>query len=159
MDTISACRARDWGPIALIGEYTVPSGPAFDDHFLVVILQDERTSEYPTEKIGEIISELQHVTKSRIELSLCNSTKAASRVIFPPRISGAQALRLQGNALGARGTPAGCIPVWCDRGVDAIDAGSRGLHIRIEAIACALAHVALPGISWHGPVVSGVPVP
>lgn len=103
MDTISACRARDWGPIALIGEYTVPSGPAFDDHFLVVILQDGRTIEYPTEKIGEIISELQHVTKSRIELSLCNSTKAASRVIFPPELAGRKLYAFRETPLGLAG--------------------------------------------------------
>jgi hypothetical protein len=74
----------DLKSVAIVGEYTTPSGPYFDDHFLVVVLRSGKVLEYASSKaIDRMIPDLERAIGAKIEFRLCNRTDAASRVLFP----------------------------------------------------------------------------
>jgi hypothetical protein len=79
--------AIDWKSVAVIGEYTVPAGPYFEDHFLVIVFRSGQITEYSWAKAREIIPGLQDALRFEIVSRLCNVTKTASRIIFPAEMS------------------------------------------------------------------------
>ena len=70
-------------PVTIVGEYTTPSGPYFDDHFLVIILRSGKMLEYPSQKSECAIPILENILGIKINFRLSNRTDAASRVLFP----------------------------------------------------------------------------
>jgi hypothetical protein len=77
----------DWKAVAIVGEYTVPSGPYFDDHFLVIVTSSRKFAEIPSRMADEWIPALEGTIGMKISWGLCNRTDCASRVIFPPALA------------------------------------------------------------------------
>lgn len=77
----------DWNETAIVGEFTTPGGPFFDDHFLVVVFRSGQLLELPAERTDEIIPLIEKATGAKIQFGLCNVTDAASRIIFPSALA------------------------------------------------------------------------
>jgi hypothetical protein len=87
MDSSLQAASTDWESVAIVGEYTVPSGPYLDDHFLVLVFRSGETVEYPSEKARKVIPALEEVMGVKLEFGLCNITDAASRIMFPTALA------------------------------------------------------------------------
>jgi hypothetical protein len=79
--------------IVLVAEYTTNEGPLADDYFLVFVAVDGdqlklATASFYADGRDEIIGELARRWKTGIELTLFNSTKWASRVVWPAALAG-----------------------------------------------------------------------
>ena len=75
--------------VTIVGEYTTPSGPFADDHFLVVVLRSGEIVEMTagTEESVKAVAALERQTGAKVAFGLANRTDAASRVIYPPALA------------------------------------------------------------------------
>ena len=89
--------------VAIIGEYTVPSGPTIDDHFLVVILRSGSLLEYPIGKAVQVAASLESALSIKIEYHLCNVANSASRIMFPPSLEDHPLFSFTGSVSGWNG--------------------------------------------------------
>src|SRR5580658_444171 len=83
MNPASETESIDWESTVIVGEYTVPSGPYFDDHFLVIVLRSGRMLECTVGNAKNVISDLERAVGTKIVFQLCNRTDATSRVLYP----------------------------------------------------------------------------
>jgi hypothetical protein len=77
----------DWKCVAVAGEFTVPSGPYFDDHFLVLVTNSRMIAEIPSHVADQWIPALEKATGTKVVWGLCNRTDCASRIIFPSALA------------------------------------------------------------------------
>ena len=77
----------EYGQVAVVGEYTTPTGPEFDDHFLVIVYRSGIHFAIPSQEAEVIIPKLEHAIGASVKYGLCNITDAASRIIFPPSLA------------------------------------------------------------------------
>lgn len=92
--------SKDWNSVAVVGEYTTPSGPIDDDHFLVIVLRSGNMFLYPTNKIEHLLPPLEKVIGMKVEYGLCNVTDFASRVMFPLTLAGHQLFEFKRTGRG-----------------------------------------------------------
>src|SRR5580765_2042890 len=71
--------------VGVVGEYTTDGGPMLDDWFLVFVRHDGNWLEAPADLPGAevVIDQLRSVLHASFALGLANSTRFASRVIWP----------------------------------------------------------------------------
>jgi hypothetical protein len=75
--------------VAVVGEYTTPSGPVADDHFLAIVLRSGEIVELTVgaEGTANAVAALEQRIGARIEFALANCTDAASRIIYPAALA------------------------------------------------------------------------
>ena len=88
--------------IAAVGEYTVPSGPDFDDHFLVIVYRSEEWIAIPAQTALPIIPQIETAIGVKIQWGLANVTDAASRVMFPAGLAERPLLNFSRSKFGIR---------------------------------------------------------
>lgn len=76
--------------LRLLGEYTNEDGPHAADHFLVFFGSGGQAFEVPVDANGtnSVLRELESILSISMQLELRLNTTFASRVIWPPQLSG-----------------------------------------------------------------------
>ena len=77
----------DWKAVAIVGELTTPSGPYFDDHFLVLVNDSRMIAEIPSQFADESVRHLEDAIGLKMAWGLCHRTDAASRIVFPAALA------------------------------------------------------------------------
>ena len=89
-------------PVVLVGEYTLPSGPSFDNYSIVIVHKSGKISEFGVDEVASIILQLETIINIQLKFGLCNSIKLASRVVFPPELEGHQLLKFEEPAFSLK---------------------------------------------------------
>jgi hypothetical protein len=87
----------DISDIVIIGEYTNPDGPYFDDWFLTFVTKDGRWQSIPyyAANVDELIQYLSDTFKQDINITyLANSTEWKSVIRYPLRLKGKPLFKL-----------------------------------------------------------------